>query len=316
MAFAVVTHLSPERESLLHEVIGRYTDMPVKVAEDDMPVEPDIVYVMPQNAVLTIDDTRLRIHTPNVQNRERKPIDVFFSTLAKDQGERSVGIILSGADSDGALGLKAIKEYGGLTMAQLPNGSGPHNPDMPQSAIASGVVDIAISAEEMGQKLVALAGGLDLHGSLDGSEWKEEGRKLIGAREAICAELRGQSRHDFSGYKTKTFFRRVRRRMQLAQITSIEAYVERLRTDPGEAQSLFRDLLINVTNFFREPTLSRRSARSWCLVCSKDHRLRHGANLDTRLRDGRGGLFSRDSFTRAHGHPHGDSARADIRDRH
>ncbi len=252
MAFAVVTHLSPERESLLHEVIGRYTHMPVKVAEDDMRIEPDAVYVMPQNAILTIDDTRLRLHTSNVQNRERKPIDVFFSTLAKDQGERSVGIILSGADSDGTLGLKAIKENGGLTMAQLPNGSGPHNPDMPQSAIASGVVDIAISAEEMGQKLVSLAGGLNLKGSLDGSEWKEEDKKLVGARDAICAELRGQSGHDFSGYKTKTFFRRVRRRMQLAQVTSIEAYVERLGTDPGEAQSLFRDLLINVTNFFRD----------------------------------------------------------------
>jgi two-component system CheB/CheR fusion protein len=179
-------------------------------------------------------------------------LSLHFSTLAKDQGERSVGIIFSGADSDGTLGLKAIKENGGLTMTQLPNVSGPHNPDMPQSAIASGVVDIAISAEEMGQKLVALAGGLDLHGSLDGSEWKEEEKKLVGAREAICAELHGQSGHDFSGYKTKTFFHRVRRRMQLAQITSVEAYVERLRTDPGEAQSLFRDLLINVTNFFRD----------------------------------------------------------------
>ncbi|CAN7602548.1 PAS domain-containing protein [Pararhizobium sp. LjRoot235] len=252
MAFAVVTHLSPERESLLHEVIGRYTDMDVKVVEDDMPVEQGPVYVMPQNAILTIDDARLRIHRPDAKNRERKPIDIFFSTLAKDQGERSVGIVLSGGDSDGTLGLKAIKENGGLTMAQLPNGSGPRNPDMPQSAIASGVVDIAIPAEEMGQKLIDLARGFDLSGDPGESAWKAEEKKLDGARDAIYAVLRGQSGHDFSGYKTKTFFRRVRRRMQLAQITSAETYIGRLRTDPGEAQSLFRDLLINVTAFFRD----------------------------------------------------------------
>jgi two-component system CheB/CheR fusion protein len=252
MAFAVVTHLSPERESLLHEVIGRYTDMSVKVVEDDMPVEQGTVYVMPQNAILTIADARLRIHRPDAQHRERKPIDIFFSTLAKDQGERSVGIVLSGGDSDGTLGLKAIKENGGLTIAQLPDGSGPRNPDMPQSAIASGVVDIAIPAEEMGQKLIELARASDLNGGPGASEWKVEEKKLDRARDAIYAVLRGQSGHDFSGYKTKTFFRRVQRRMQLAQFASVDAYIERLRTDPGEAQNLFRDLLINVTNFFRD----------------------------------------------------------------
>lgn len=206
MAFAVVTHLSPERESLLHEVIGRYTDMDVKVVEDDMPVEQGPVYVMPQNAILTIDDARLRIHRPDAKNRERKPIDIFFSTLAKDQGERSVGIVLSGGDSDGTLGLKAIKENGGLTMAQLPNGSGPRNPDMPQSAIASGVVDIAIPAEEMGQKLIDLARGFDLSGDPGESAWKAEEKSSMARATRSTPCCAGNRAMIFPGIRPRHFF--------------------------------------------------------------------------------------------------------------
>ncbi|MGX8008928.1 CheR family methyltransferase [Mesorhizobium sp. ORM8.1] len=251
MAFVVVTHLSPERESLLHDVLGRYTAMPVTIAEDATEVEPDKVYVMPQNAILTIDDGKLHLRRPTAANRERKPVDIFFGALAEDQGEYAVGIILSGGDGDGTLGAKMIKEHGGFVLAQAGDGSGPRNPDMPQSAIASGVVDMAVSAEEMGEKLMDFARGFD---SLDRlTENSEDASEDIDrARAEIYDILRSQSGHDFSGYKTKTFIRRVKRRMQIGQMTSLSGYIDLLRKDPREVTALFRDLLINVTNFFRD----------------------------------------------------------------
>nr|WP_284732058.1 CheR family methyltransferase [Mesorhizobium sp. dw_380] len=252
MAFVIITHLSPKRESLLHEVVSRYTEMPVVVVEDGMAVEPDHVYVMPQNVTLAIDNGVLHLRRPNGLTQERKPIDIFFSTLAEDQGEYAVGVILSGGDSDGTLGAKAIKERGGLTVAQASDGYGPRNPDMPQSAIASGLVDIAVPAEEIGAKLEAFARGFDaLNGLAD-----EDGAHTADIdtmREQIYGILRSHSGHEFSGYKPKTFLRRVKRRMQIAQIQSISAYIDWLKKDPREVMNLFRDLLINVTNFFRDP---------------------------------------------------------------
>ncbi|TIN15628.1 MAG: chemotaxis protein CheB, partial [Mesorhizobium sp.] len=165
MAFVIITHLSPTRESLLHEVVGRYTEMPVVVVEDGMVVESDRVYVMPHNATLTIETGVLHLRRPNGLTQERKPIDIFFAALAEDQGKYAVGVILSGGDSDGTLGAKAVKERGGLTVAQASDGYGPRNPDMPQSAIASGLVDVAVPAEEIGSKLEAFARGF---GTLDG----------------------------------------------------------------------------------------------------------------------------------------------------
>ena len=251
MAFVIVTHLNPDHESLLHEVIGRYTNMPVKIAADGLEIEPSTVYVLPNNAILSVEDGRLRTRRPNPAHRERKPIDIFFSALAKDRGEHAVGIVLSGGDSDGTLGVKAIKEYGGLTLAQVPDSSGPRNPDMPQSAIASGLIDIAVPAEQMGEKLVQFVRSFDLPEGIVEADSKI-GEKSADFRDEIYAILSARSGHDFSGYKTKTFLRRVKRRMQLAQLQSIEGYVELLKQDSAEVMSLFRDLLINVTNFFRD----------------------------------------------------------------
>ncbi|TPK76105.1 CheR family methyltransferase [Mesorhizobium sp. B2-4-17] len=252
MAFIIITHLSPERESLLHEVLGRYTSMPVAVAKDGVGAEPDHVYVMPQNAVLSIKDGTLKLHQTNVSNRERKPIDVFFSALAEDQGEYAVGVILSGGDGDGTLGAKMIKEHGGFVLAQAGDGSGPRNPDMPQSAISSGVVDIAVPAEEMGEKLVDFTRGFGVLDLLSEGDGKVPAEHTDRAREEIYGILRDRSGHDFSGYKTKTFIRRVKRRMQINQMKSMNGYIDLLRKDPREVTSLFRDLLINVTNFFRD----------------------------------------------------------------
>ncbi|RVB80336.1 chemotaxis protein CheR [Mesorhizobium sp. M6A.T.Cr.TU.014.01.1.1] len=253
MAFVIVTHLSPGRESLLHEVVGRYTRLPVVVVEDGTTVLSDHIYVMPQNVVLTIEKGVLHLRPSNVFNRERKPIDIFFSALAEDQGEYAVGVILSGGDSDGTLGAKAIKERGGLTVAQAPNGYGPRNPDMPKSAISSGLIDIAAPAERIGAKLEGFARSFDLLNGI-ADDGGEHGTGDIGRlREEIYGILRGHSGHDFSGYKSKTFLRRVKRRMQIAQLQSIADYVEWLKKDPREVTDLFRDLLINVTDFFRDP---------------------------------------------------------------
>ncbi|MDB5615409.1 MAG: chemotaxis protein CheR [Devosia sp.] len=252
MAFVVVTHLSPDRESLLHEVIGRYTSMPVLIAEQDTEVVVNTVYVMPQNAIITIEAGVLRIREPHLVGRERKPVDIFFASLAEDRGELAVGVILSGGDGDGTLGGKAIKEHGGLVLAQISDAYGPSNPSMPNSAISTGIVDIQSTAEEMGARLKEFMDGTFTFDELTHADGSEEDTVLQRARAEIYALLRARSGHDFSGYKTKTFLRRVRRRMQVQQSQSIESYIELLKREPAEVTSLFRDLLIGVTNFFRD----------------------------------------------------------------
>ena len=253
MAFIIVTHLSPERESLLHEVIGRYTSMDVVVAADETEVKPDCVYVLPADAILSIDGGSLKIEKQNRTRPERKPIDIFLSALAKDQGEYAVSVVLSGGDSDGTLGTKAIKERGGLTLAQIADGHGPAQPDMPRSAISTGLIDYALPVSEMGPKLYEFARSFGMLNDLAAIASETDGEtSLREARDEIYAIIRNQIGHDFSGYKTKTFLRRVRRRMQVTQLSTIEAYVEKLRQDPKEVNALFRDLLINVTNFFRD----------------------------------------------------------------
>lgn len=253
MVFIIVTHLSPERPSLLHEVIGRYTKLPVQVAEDQMELQPHNIYVMPEGKILTVKDGRLNLHDDNPAHRERKPIDVFFASLAVDQGEHAVGIVLSGGDGDGTLGVKAIKEHGGITFAQSADGSGPRNPEMPASAVASGLIDFAVPTELMPRHLLQLQNGADPV-DLPGLEAPPRQEDSSGQRlqAEISGLLRRHAGHDFSGYKNKTFMRRVARRMKVLDLRTVEAYVERLREDKAEIMALFRDLLINVTNFFRD----------------------------------------------------------------
>ncbi len=253
IGIVVVTHLNPERESILHEIIARYTSLRVQVAKDGVQVGVDCVYVLPSDAVLGIGQGRLTITKPSPTHRERKPIDIFFSALALDIGEYAAGAVLSGSDGDGTLGIKAIKERGGLSLAQTRNGHGPGHPSMPDSAIASGFVDLAIPVEAMGGKLVEFARGLTLlDGIADDAALGLDIAPLDTSQAEIYAILRSQVGHDFTGYKVKTFLRRVQRRMQVVQLHTLQAYVARLRQDPAEVTALFRDLLINVTNFFRD----------------------------------------------------------------
>jgi two-component system CheB/CheR fusion protein len=251
-AIVIVTHLSPEHESLLPEVVGRFTTMPVMTVSDDIELKPDCVFVLSSSAILTIEGRQLIVRKNN-SRRERKPIDIFFSSLAVDVGELAAGVVLSGGDGDGTLGIKAIKERGGLTLAQVADGFGPGHADMPESAIAAGFVDFAIPVGKMGEKLVEFArGSLLIEGILVRSQQDTEEQGIHDAIPEIFGILRNQIGHDFSGYKTKTFMRRVLRRMQVTQHTTTEGYIERLRQEPQEVNALFRDLLINVTNFFRD----------------------------------------------------------------
>lgn len=251
-AFVVVTHLSPRRESALGSILQRYTEIPVVVADEGVVVEAGRIYAMPESGSLTIEDGRLHLKRNPTAKREIQPIDLFLSSLAFDQGENAAAIILSGADGDGTLGVKAIKENGGLTMAQAGDGHSPRYPGMPQTAIASGMIDFAIPVLDMPRRLAAYLAGF-APADPSGREDRDGELERIGElRGEICSLLQGQLGHDFSGYKTRTFNRRVQRRIQLLQLDGIEAYVALLRQDTSEVAALFRDLLINVTNFFRD----------------------------------------------------------------
>ncbi|WMD22456.1 CheR family methyltransferase [Achromobacter seleniivolatilans] len=253
LAFVVVTHLSPVRESHLPEVIQHYTPLKVQTATEAMQVEVNNVYVLPADAIMSIQDRRLRLRKRTPEQRGQRPIDTFLSALALDCGEFAAGVILSGGDSDGTLGVKIIKEQGGLTLAQSADGFGPSSPEMPGSAIATGMVDFIVPADQMGIKLADYANGLQhLDDFDDAVALGAERAQLEAAKREIYDVLRSRIGHDFSGYKSKTFMRRVQRRLQVNQLTTIQEYIDFLKQQPQEAGALFRDLLISVTNFFRD----------------------------------------------------------------
>ena len=251
MAFVVVTHLGPRHESMLAEIIARHTAMPAHPIRDGDAVAINHIYVLRQEASLTIAGGRLRLIEPSDMNRERNPIDIFFSALADDQGEAAIGIVLSGGGSDGTLGIKAIKERGGLTLAQVTDRNiAPQFSGMPSTAIASGLVDLALPTAAMAGKLVAYARGFGGDGAIAAEPGGDDGSKS--AHREICQILLNQVGHDFANYKELAFFRRVRRRMRILQLIEIESYVECLQQDADEVNRLFSDILINVTGFFRD----------------------------------------------------------------
>jgi two-component system, chemotaxis family, CheB/CheR fusion protein len=242
LAFVVVTHLAPDRKSMLVEILGRATQMPVVDAQDDQSVEGGRVYVLPPGAILTIRNGRLRLRQTGRADHERTPIDVFFTSLAEDQAEHAIGVVLSGGGSDGTLGLKAIKENGGLTVAQGANVTRPRFAEMPANAVAAGFVDLELPVEHIAERITAYVRNW---GAFDPERPSD-------ALSRIYAVLRTRTGHDFTEYKERTFQRRVQRRMQVVQTTKLEDYAERLQRQPEEVNALFRDLLIGVTDFFRD----------------------------------------------------------------
>jgi two-component system, chemotaxis family, CheB/CheR fusion protein len=254
MSFALVTHLARGHASSLVEILSRYTQMPVKTAADGAVLNPNELYVCPPDHIMTVGDGRLRLQL-RVDEAQRKPIDVFLSSLAEHHNEATVGILLSGGGSDGTLGIKAIKEHGGLTLAQGGDGTGPLQTGMPDTAIAAGVVDLVLPVEEMARRLAQYARNFPKLQEQIEQDYQEaaENESKRNGYQAIYRLLQKQVGHDFSGYKEKSVQRRVRHRMQVLQIASLKHYIARLRDNPEEVTALFRDLLIGVTNFFRDP---------------------------------------------------------------
>jgi two-component system, chemotaxis family, CheB/CheR fusion protein len=248
MAFIILLHLPADRKSMLTEILARWTAMRVLDVSDATVIEPNCVYVPPPHALVTVSDGHLGVQLPPETNdRLFRPIDGFFDSLGSSLRERAVGIVLSGTGSDGALGLKAIKECGGLTLAQGSDGSAPQYGEMPAGAIATGAVDLVVPVQAMPGHLLRL-----LTNGTANQEQKTDGKPLEATRLEICGILLAELGHDFSGYRPQTFMRRVERRMQVLNLASLQAYVGRLKSDHDEAVLLFRDLLIRVTSFFRD----------------------------------------------------------------
>ncbi len=250
MAFVVVQHLDPSHTSSLVSIIAGQTALRVCLAEDGAVVARDQVHVIPPDATLTIKGGLLRVAQPAATAERRVAVNTFLTSLAEDQGENAVGIILSGFGSDGALGIAAIKEHGGLTLSQA---EFDHHAKqgMPQNAASGGFVDHVLAVEDMPRALLDYRqhrAATDTHKGADGI------RQDLPARLAeICDVLRSKLGRDFRDYKSGTLMRRVQRRMHVLQTDEVADYTEQLRRLPHEAEHLFRELLISVTRFFRDP---------------------------------------------------------------
>jgi len=249
LAFVIVQHLDPTRKGIMPELLQRTTDMKVVQVKDRTAVQPDRVYVIPPNKDMSILHGVLHLLEPASPRGLRLPIDFFLRSLAQDQQEHSVGVILSGMGSDGTLGLRAIKEKGGLVLVQDPATA--KFDGMPRSAIDSGLADIVAPVDELPGRIVAYLKRTPL---VHVPEQKLEDKTQSALEKAIIL-LRTHTGHDFSLYKQNTFNRRIERRMGIHQIGKIGDYVRYLRENSQELDLLFKELLIGVTSFFRDPAV-------------------------------------------------------------
>ena len=251
MAFVLIQHLSPDYCSILSELIQKHTLMPVHQVEDNMLVQPNCVYIIPPNHDMTLLNGALRLHSPTEPRGHRLPINYFFNSLALEQQEHSVGIILSGTGSDGTLGAKIIKLAQGTILVQTPESA--DFDGMPRSVIASGVASYILPPDKMPEQLLALTHtqhrplNLPTLSTID--TLPEDSERFL---QKIFALLKVQTRHDFSLYKRNTLYRRIQRRMATHQINMLELYLAFLILNPNEIDALFKDLLIGVTQFFRD----------------------------------------------------------------
>ena len=248
MAFVLVQHLAPDHSSILTTLMQRYTRMKVYEVEDGMTVQINCAYIIPPNRDMAFLNGTLQLMEPTEPRGHRLPVDFLFRSLAQDQHERAIGIVLSGTGSDGTLGVRAIKSEGGMVMVQLPDSC--EFDGMPRSAIATGMVDFELSPAEMPAQLmayVAHAFGRTPRLAIQSTPFTENVLKKI------FVLLRTQTGHDFSQYKPSTICRRIERRMAVHQIDSTDGYVKYLQHNTVEVEALFRDLLIGVTQFFRDP---------------------------------------------------------------
>ena len=247
MAWVVVQHLDPTHEGMLPELLQRATSMKVVQVRDRMRVKPGWVYVIPPNRDMSLLHGALHLFEPTAPRGLRLPIDFLFRSLAADQNERSIGVVLSGMGADGTLGLRAIKEAAGLVLVQEPSTA--KFDSMPRSAIAAGLADVVAPVQELGERILSYVRHAPLH--VRTAPILPDGERS--ALEKVAIVLRAKTGHDFSLYKSSTVLRRIERRMGIHQIDRIATYVQYLQKNPQEVDLLFRELLIGVTSFFRDP---------------------------------------------------------------
>lgn len=265
MAFVLVQHLDPTHDSMSVDIISRETQLKIEEVKDKTRVKPNHIYIIPPNHNMEIEKGVLMLSARKIRPGQHMSIDFFFKSLARSEKNRAVGVILSGTANDGTAGLWAIKAEGGVTCAQEPTSA--KYPSMPQSAIDAGIVDLTLKPEEMGKELARV---LD-HPYIimdDFSENNQEKKELYGTsnssidsedsltQEALIelfAMLASQKRVDFTGYKQTTILRRIQRRMMVQKTKSLVEYVNFLRAHKEEVHALYNDILINVTEFFRDP---------------------------------------------------------------
>ncbi len=280
LAYVVVQHLDPTHKTLLAELLRRATSMPVLEAAHAHRIEPNTVYVIPANAELTVKAGALQLAKPSEPRGQRLPIDVLFSSMARELGERAIGVVLSGMGSDGTVGLQAIKTQGGLTLAQQPESA--QFDSMPRSAIGAGCVDLIALPADMPARILSVTGVQPLPGLSSAVSADHSATAL----DIILDLLHAHTRHDLTQYKSNTLVRRIARRMAVHGLDTMEAYATFLRDSTQELDLLFKEMLIGVTSFFRDPqawqelsetvlpTLIGRHAgdtgplRAWVVGCS------------------------------------------------
>ncbi len=252
MAFVVILHLSQEHESSLAQILQSETQMRVEQVTETVKVEPNNVYVIPPAKGLAMVDGHIQLTEPERIKGKRVPIDLFFRTLADAYGEKGIAVVLSGTGSDGTLGLKRIKENGGIGIAQEPLEA--EYDGMPRSAINTGLVDLVLPVGEIPERLIGFqknGGKIRLPQEKDEIPRPAKGKEPDALNE-ILAIVRVRTGHDFSAYKHATVLRRIARRLQVHELSELSEYLVFLRGNPEEAERLQRDLLITVTNFFRD----------------------------------------------------------------
>jgi two-component system, chemotaxis family, CheB/CheR fusion protein len=248
MAFVIVLHLDPTHESQLAQLLGQHTEMPVAEIADGMAIEPDHVYVIAPASSLTVERGRLRLKEPAEPRGHRHPVDVLFASLANDQRERAICIVLSGTGKNGTEGLKEVKAQGGCVLVQDPETA--RFDGMPLSAIAAKLDDHVLAPENMPKFLLRYIRHAYVAAPDAIDEPTADGDSPL---DPILALLRVRFGHDFRHYKRSTLLRRVHRRMGLANLEAVDDYTDLLRTSPAEIAALVKDLMISVTRFFRDP---------------------------------------------------------------
>jgi two-component system CheB/CheR fusion protein len=248
MAFVVIQHLSPSYKSTMDDLLRKKTRLEIKVIEDGTRVKPGVIYLNPPDREVAVFKGVLQLVEPTPEHGFRLPIDYFFRSLADDQGERAVCVILSGTGTDGTSGLRAIKEAGGLIMVQ--DASQAKYDGMPRSAIQTGLVDYVLPVEDMPQQLLEYVRQPYVRGVKESAVPENQDQNAL---QKIFMLIRSSTGHDFSNYKTSTTRRRIERRMALRHIETLDNYLRFLQGHPADLLELFRDMLIGVTGFFRDP---------------------------------------------------------------